>query len=79
MARPRVKLSGPLGEIDVSFAAIENGGRDREIAVGGVAVGNRADMRIDAEDLLDDADDAARGAVGPRAKRRVRSRRSLSA
>jgi hypothetical protein len=40
--------------------AVEHGGRDGEVAVPGVAVGHRLDVAVQAEDLLDHHDAAAR-------------------
>src|SRR5271166_3270846 len=55
--RPRV---GVVADVEPRLDALEDRGRNGEIIVDGEAVGHRADMGVDAENLLDDDDGAAR-------------------
>ena len=50
--------------LEILLGAVEHLRRDRDIAQRGVAVGNVADVVVDAENLLDDDDGAARLAFG---------------
>src|SRR5690606_43003 len=45
---------GLVAALELALHAIEERRRDREKALGGVVVGHRADVRIDAEDLRRD-------------------------
>ncbi len=56
---------GVVGQVDATFLAIEQGRRNREVALGGELVGDALDVSRHAEDLLDHDDTAARKAVRP--------------
>ena len=49
-----------VAELDAGLDAVEHRGRDRDVTVGRVAVAYRADVLVDAEDLLDHQHAAAR-------------------
>ena len=57
-----------VAELDARLVAVEDRRRDAVVAVLGVAVGDAADVRVDAEDLLDDHQPAA---VVRRVRRRL--------
>ena len=64
-----------IADIDAGLDAVENRRRDGEIACRREAVGHRADVMVDAENLLDDDDAALRPRpAAPRATLSVRSR-----
>jgi hypothetical protein len=48
-----------IAEFDARLDAVEQGRRDRQITLGGIVVGHRADVRVQAEDLLHDDHRAA--------------------
>jgi hypothetical protein len=54
-----------IAEFEARLDAVEESGRDREIALRGVEVGGLADVLVRAENLLQDDDGALRGAGGP--------------
>jgi len=53
-----------VGKFDITLDAVEQRGSNGEEAIVGVAVGNRSDVLIDAEDLLDDNEASYRFARG---------------
>src|SRR6202012_3686733 len=60
-ARSRVSV---VAGLEIGLDMLENRRRDGEIALGREPVGDLPDMGVDAEDLLDDDDSAARSARG---------------
>jgi hypothetical protein len=54
---------GRIAELHAGLDAVESGRRHREVSVRRVAIGDRADVRVDAEYFLDD-DDASLGTAG---------------
>ena len=60
IAMPRALRFGVVADVEAFLDVVEDRRRDREIALGRELVGDRADMRVDAEDLLHDDDAAAR-------------------
>jgi len=59
-ARPTGHVVGGIAELDVALDAVERRRRDREVAGRRIAVGDSADVRVDAEDLLQHDDRAPR-------------------
>src|SRR5690606_22861223 len=57
-------VRGFVTGFELALHAVEQRRRNREEAFGRIVVGNRPDMRIDAEDLRRDHDGAARGVAG---------------
>ena len=63
ISMPRLRFGAVVGKFDIAFDAIEEGGSDGEKSVARVAVGDGADVLVDAEDFLDD-DEAGDGRSG---------------
>ena len=59
-SRPRAMSSACVAELDAALDPVEQRRRDREIAVGRIAVADRPDVAVDPEDLLHDDQPAAR-------------------
>ena len=53
-----------IADFEAGLGAVEQGRRDRQIAMRGVEVGDRANVMIDAHDFLNDDNAAARRAGG---------------
>src|SRR5438445_4508389 len=66
---PALDVARPVAHGDVALDTVEERRRQREVSVGRIAVAHRLDVRVDAEDLLDDDEAPSRrarrrGAVG---------------
>ncbi len=57
-ARPALHVVRRVAELHAGLHPVERGRRDREVAGGRVAIGDGADVRVDAEDLLQHDDGA---------------------
>ena len=52
---PLVEAGLVVAELDAGRGAVEELGREHHVAFGGDAIRDRADVRVDAEDLLEHA------------------------